>query len=50
MKLSGTQDKRILLIIRANTTEAHITKQIAHGIYIKLILPWYYQEQQGQAL
>jgi hypothetical protein len=50
MMSNGTPAKRILLITSVNTTQGHIILLCAHGTYMNMIHPWYYQEQADLAL
>jgi hypothetical protein len=43
-------EKKILLITRVNTTLGHIILLYAHGIYMRLIHPWFYRGQADLAL
>jgi len=47
---NGSPAKKILQIIRVSITQEHIIPLCARGIYMKLIHPWYYQEQADLAL
>jgi hypothetical protein len=50
MMSNGTPAKRILPITRVNTTQGHIIQLCDRGTYMKIIHPWYYQEQPDLAL
>jgi hypothetical protein len=48
--INGIPAKRILPVTRVNTTQGHIILLCARVTYMKIILPWYYQEQTDLAL
>jgi hypothetical protein len=50
MMSNTTLGSKIWHTARVNTTQVHITKQYAPGIYMKRIHPWYYQDDTDLAL